>query len=415
MGKLIFLPEAPESLEVQRCLVNSRNLQFWGPVEDAKKKAMLRQKIRHVEILPKVESIRNSPIKNILSIEKSEFALNVKQKDSISLLDWYLIIDKLLEMGVEYFLFKGFSLEMNQLTHSLMRRLLNLNGSHDLGWYTDGIFLQNKKNGNGVCVFSKLVNECGILEFTTHIPVNYYSNESVLQDETTEQKILATNNFVQSSIKANQLRSFYGMKFAKMLIEHNAKRVVITTTISNQNINQVFLVYNFVCELQNYATQIGSNTVILWTCCPYVWRPFLARGDDVLKYPKEFRLEANNIVDLRSIFSEILNNTYHRILLQQSRVAGNSSAFLRGFSEFSTHQCIPYEKGPDVLCVKPNGTVNIDPIFSTVDSLRIARNPHEYRDREVYYNPFHIWDTENSNERFPNLIQSTRSNELKWK
>ncbi|GEM_PF-3810087 len=377
----------------------------WEAVTEAQEMGLLRPVVRHAEVSPTFgcpEDCGGCPDRISLHLDDSP---EVRISDD----RWFGIVDRLKEFGVEYFMLIGGTIDGLKITPALMKHIRGMNNGADFGWFTDGIMLQNPKTGAPTPLATRLFQDSRMLEGTTHVSADYLVPEGVAQD----------GPILDSSIRWENRRggsrwykSAFGERLARRLIDANARRVVLNTAISAANIDQVIPVYEYAADLADYARDEGKDTVVLWTASPWVWRPHLARGDNPGNYDANTYLRDNHRASLAEVSRFITDDTLRRINGGESRVAGNSRGFIEGLPYFAINQDVPYTHGSGEFAVQPNGTVRIDPIFTSALALPFAKNPYGYRDRDTDYNPFNEYS---QGPGWPNLIQTTRKEGVLWR
>lgn len=394
-------PERAAIAEIQA----SRAYQGWEAVEEARDLGLLRPSIDHAELSPTYscpEDCGGCP-------DRISLHLDDPKETQIGENEWRVIIDQLQEMGVNYFLLIGGTIDRHPITPKLMTYILDKEQPVDVGWFTDGIMLQNPHTGKPTKLAERLLREGRLNELTTHVSADFLVPRGVEVDG----PILDPTHRWENEFGGSRwYKSAYGERLARSLVRSGAKRVILNTAISAHNLNQVLPVYNYVATLQDYARDIGSPTVVLHTVSPWIWRPHLARGDDPRNYDEATLLQEDHKSPLTEIVSHIVGDTYRRLDEGLPRVAGNSSGFLLGLPTFSISQDIPYPHGSGGLAVQPDGTVRMDPVFVSAQMLQHAFSPYGYRDRDTQRNPFDEFNRDG--DSFPNLIQTTRC-EVSWK
>jgi hypothetical protein len=210
-------------------------------------------------------------------------------------------------LGAEYFLLIGGTIDSHTVTPKLMAYILKENAPVDVGWFTDGIMLQKWKTGEPTVLFEKLISKGNLLQLTTHVSADYLVEEGIRSDGPILSPFTRWEN---DSHGPRYYKSAFGERLARTLIKLNAKRVVINTTVSARNIDEVIPLYNFVSQLQEYARTIESPTLVLHTLSPLVWRPHLVRGDDVENFDSAALLSEKHASRLNKISKYILNDTY---------------------------------------------------------------------------------------------------------
>ena len=393
----------PERKEIKKIQAEKPLLSYhaFDAVDEARQLGMLRKKIRHAELSPTFrcpEDCGGCPDR--ISLHVGELA-----EKQIGKKEWFAIINKLIKLGVEYFLLIGGTIDSHPLTPEMMQYILDKEPPTDVGWFTDGIMLQDWQTGKFNFLFERLNGNDRLLQLTTHVSADYLVNEGV----NSEGPILNPSKRWENEYGGSRYyKSAFSERLVRNLIKKGAKRVVLNTAISAHNIDEVIKVYDFVGELQNYALQIDSPTVVLHTFSPWTWRPHLARGDNPRNYDQKALLSQKHIPKLQEISRYILADTQARIKKGKPRINGNSSGYIAGLPDFAVTQDVPYLHGSGELAVLPDGTVRIDPVFISVRELQVAKSPYGYRDRDIDFPPFARYDKKIKSSPFPNLIQSTR-------
>lgn len=377
----------------------------WGAVEEARNLGLLRTSIEHAELSPTFgcpEDCGGCPDRISLHLDDPE-------ETQIGEDQWYGIVDQLKEMGVTYFLLIGGTIDRHPVTPKLMTYILDKGELVDVGWFTDGIMLQNPHTGKPTKLAERLIHNGRMRELTTHVSADFL----VPQGTDLDGPILDPTHRWENEFGGSRwYKSAYGERLARSLVAAGARRVILNTAISTHNLDQAIAVYNYAVDLQEYAREIGSPTVVLHTVSPWIWRPHLARGDDPRNYDAATLLQEDHRPQLADIASHIVTDTRRRFSEGLPRVAGNSSGFLLGLPIFAITQDIPYPHGSGELAVQPDGTVRMDPVFVSTQMLQHASNPYGYRDRDTQHNPFNMFNDDDVS--FPNLIQTTRG-EVPWK
>lgn len=382
-----------------------RTYSGWEAVEEAEVEGLLRPSIRHAELSPTFqcpEDCGGCPDRKSLHLEDPPESRIVYDA-------WFGIADRLKRLGVEYFMLIGGTIDREKVTPALMRHISRMGDGADFGWFTDGIMLQHSKTGAPTPLATRLIDEGGMLEGTTHVSADYLVPEGVAQDGPILDSSIRWENEHGGS---RWFKSAFGERLARRLIDMNARRVVLNTAISAANLDEVLPVYDYTAELADYARKSGKDTIVLWTMSPWVWRPHLARGDDPRNYDAKTFLRGEHGSQLKEISNYIAQDTARRISEGRSRVAGNSRGFIEGLFEFAITQDVPYLHGSSELAVQPDGTVRIDPVFTSPWALSVAKSPYGYRDRDIDHNAF---DEYARGPLWPNLIQTTRKEDVSWK
>ncbi len=320
---------------------------------------------------------------------------------------WYGIVDRLAELGVKYFLLIGGTVDGHRMTPKLMSYLLSKDQPIDIGWFTDGMPLIHWRTGKPNKLFEKLVQQGRMLDLTTHISVDYLNSQALEQHELPNPKY----GYSGETDSSRKVKSVFGLILAKLLVERGARRVIINSAISALNIDQTMLIYDAAAKLQEYARSLNSPTVVLHTISPWVWRPYMVKGD-LTDLDLNTILKDKHRAQLQEIGQYFLADTQQRIQLSRSRVAANSSGFIIGLPTFAISQDMPYKLGVEVLAIEPNGTMRMDPVFISARMLEHAQNSYGYRDRAIP-NPFDQYNLERV-ITFPNLVQTTRGN-FQWR
>lgn len=398
----IAIPQERDAIaEIQ----SRRTYSGWEAVEEAQEAGLLRQVTRHAELSPTFqcpEDCGGCP-------DRKSLHLDDPPESRIVYDEWFRIADRLKGLGVEYFMLIGGTIDRERITPALMKHLLAMGDGVDFGWFTDGILLQHPKTGAPTPLATRLIQDGGMLKGTTHVSADYLVPEGVAKEGPILDSSIRWENEYGGS---RWFKSAFGERLVRKLIGVNAHRVVLNTAISAANLDQVIPVYNYAAELANYARDKGKDTVVLWTMSPWVWRPHLARGDDPRNYDARTFLRSEHNGVLEEISNYIVQDTARRISEGRSRVAGNSRGFIEGLPDFAIHQAVPYLHGSSEFAVQPDGIVRIDPVFTSASALSFAMNPYGYRDRDIDHNPF---DKYARGALWPNLIQTTRKEDVAWR
>lgn len=362
----------------------------------------MRPRIRQVELSPTLrcpEDCGGCP-------DRASLHLQAPREQQLPIEDWFAITERLVsEYGAEYFLFIGGTIDRHPHTPELIRHILGMPEPADVGWFTDGIMLLDARSGQLTPTWEKLHKQAKLLEITTHVSADYLVPQGIRG----EGPVLDPGSRWQSQSGGSRYyKSAFGLRLARLLVGKGAKRVIVNTTIQAHNLQEVLKIYQYVADLQELARGIGSRTVVLHSLSPWAWRPHLARGDHPGNYDASTALTAEHRPQLEAISKYILEDTLHRDTQGIPRVTAQSSGYLRGLPEFSITQDVRYESGSGQLAVQPDGTVRVEPLFTSARMLEFARNPYGYRDRDIDCNPFDCYADELENHNFPNLVQSTR-------
>jgi hypothetical protein len=392
----------PEERGAIAAIQAERQYRDWDAINEAADLGLLRARTRHALLSPTFRcSIDCGGCPDRVSLHLTD-----PPEGQISLEEWRSRVDRLIGLGVEYFLLLGGTIDNHPATPFLMREVLSRPAPVDVGWYTDGIMLQQWKTGELTRLYHHLITEGGMLSLTTHISADYLVPEGTRDGGQLLDPSISWDTQYGDS---RYYKSAFGERLARRLVEAHAKRIVLNTAVAAQNLDHVVPIYNYVAELQEYAQRIGSPTAILHTFSPWVWRPHLARGDNPGNFDRKSQLSEAHRNGLDELTRWMLADTNRRIRSGRPRVTGNSSGFIEGFPEFAIHQDIPYDHGSGEFAVEPNGTVRMDPIFVSARMLSVARCPYGYRDRDTDHSPFAQFDRRPPEDRFQNLIQSTRA------
>lgn len=403
----ISLPPEREAIAV---LQAQKGYHGWQAVEEARSLGLLRPTIRHVELSPTFrcpEDCQGCP-------DRISLHLNDPPEKQIPLKQWFQTVNRLIEFGVEYFLLIGGTIDRHPVTSRLASFILDKEAPADIGWFTDGIMLQDFRTGQLTPLFYRLIEEGRILQATTHVSADYLVNQGIALNGPL---LSPKDRWDNQPGGSRRYKSAFGLRLARQLVEKEAKRIVLNTAVMPGNLNEVIPVYEYVKELQDYARQIGSPTVVLHTLSPWTWRPHLARGDNPGNFSVLDQLGLSHTMTLKNISRHILVDTWDRQNQGLPRVTANSSGYLVGLADFAISQDVPHLELSGELAVQPDGAVRMDPIFISAQMLGHAKNPYGYRDRDVDCPPF---DSYNQNTgipdelKFPNLIQSTRG-KLDWR
>lgn len=399
------IPIPPER-EAIAGIQKSQTYEGWQAVEEANELGLLRPKIRHAELSPTFrcpEDCGGCP-------DRASLHVGDPPEKQIGEKEWFAIVDKMVELGVEYFMLIGGTIDGHPTTYKLMRYILSKKPPVDVGWFTDGIMLQNWKTGEPNILYEKIVQEGKMLEMTTHVSADYLGKDGTnLEGPILSPEIRWENEYGGSRF----YKSAFGERLARNLIKQGARRVVINSAISAHNLDQIIPIYNYVVELHDYARKINSPTVVLYTFSPWQWRVHLARGDNPKNYSQASLLSEKHEQKLKEISEYLLENTWERIKEGKPRVAANSSGYIAGLPHHGVYQDTQCNPRSGELAAEPGGRIRIDPILVSARMLEHAVSSYGYRDRDIDKPPFSIYDEKLSGPAFSNLIQSTRG-EVRW-
>ncbi len=385
----------------------ARTYQDWEAVDQAKQLGLLRPKIRHAELSPTFrcpEDCGGCP-------DRASLHVGDPPEKQIGEKEWLAIADRMIKLGVEYFMLIGGTIDGNPATRKLMTHILSKKPPVDVAWFTDGIMLQNWKTGEHNILFELLRKEGNMLGLTTHVSADYFVREGTnLEGAILDPKIRWENEFGGS----RYYKSAFGERLARTLIRFKAKRAVLNTAISAHNLDQVIPIYNYVAKLQDYARKIDSPTVVLYTFSPWQWRVHLARGDNPKNYNRASLLSQKHVPKLKKISEFLLQDTWKRIKEGRPRVAANSSGYIAGLVHHGIFQDTPCDPESGEITAEPSGRIRMDPIFVSARVLKHAFSSYGYRDRDIDKPPFSIYDKKLLGPAFPNLIQSTRG-KAEWR
>jgi hypothetical protein len=317
----------------------------------------------------------------------------------------------MVDLGVEYFMLIGGTIDGHTATSKLMSYILNKATPVDAGWFTDGIMLLDWKTGKPNILFERLKNEGRFLELTTHVSADYLVKEGIKDGGEILSPTIRWENEYGGS---RYYKSAFSERLARVLIDQGAKRVILNTAISAHNLDQVIPVYQYVADLQQYAQEINSPTVVLYTFSPWQWRAHLARGDNPQNYDPTSLLSEEHRHQLEKISKYLLEDTWKRLRQGKPRVAANSSGYIAGLPQLGIYQDVPYASSSGELAAEPGGRIRIDPIFVSAKMLECPRSSYGYRDRDIDKPPFTEYDKGLSGPSFVNLIQTTRG-DVSWR
>lgn len=302
----------------------------------------------------------------------------------------------------------------------LINFALSLDQAVRVSWFSDGI-MQTDNDGDPAALFKRNVESGWIQKVASHVSMDYpYAGDigSVFQDDNLPQTLPTKKGrgtqFANDPEQSRKFKSQYGLAFAVNLIREGVRRVVINTTVSTRNVDQVQAIYHQVSELQAFAEQIDSPTEVCWTFSPWIWRPHQARGDDPSQSPATLGLQLADMPAVNDVFSTILSDTHQRIAEGRPRVLANSAGFTQlltdpSYRELVVNQDVPVGNRPVALQVNPDALVGLDPMFQGPEifgpgapQLRtlfgyLDRDPR--RERNIfskYSNPDQEW--------FPNIV-----------
>lgn len=325
---------------------------------------------------------------------------------------WKKRVDFAVTQGGQYLLLIGGTIDRMKVARQTMRYILR-DTPADAGWFLDGIIVTDWKSGEPNMMLDVWIQEAGILDATTHVSADYLNLPN--KDGSLPSPQVRWEN-------SRWYKSAYGLNLARVLIEKNAKRVIVNTAVSAHNINEVLPIYEHVKQLQQTAREMGRQTVVLWTVSPWQHYIHLLYGDDPSNYDKQTVLAANHQSALKKISEHILTDTFGRVQSGMERVAANSTGYLRALPHEGLYQTKSFNgRMPGVGAFAPDGTFMPDPMAQSALQLKrsnLFKTSYGYTDR-VPVGEGNIWTLQKGvkdGTEFPNLVQSTKPHSLyQWK
>jgi len=321
-------------------------------------------------------------------------------------------VDYLIGLGVEHLMYIGGTVDsLSDLDEMMLHA--KKQESVRVSWFSDGI-PQTNTDGTPSRLMQKKLDAGWLTEVYTHVSFDYpfAGKEDLYTDfPSLPSKIGRVNDFAVDAEKSREFKSQYGVAFAKNLIDNNARRVVLNTTVSPSNLPHLPNIYLQALDLEKYAKRQNSKTEVMWTFSPWVWRPHQARGDGTKQSPASSGLQLEHMEKVNDIFGHILDNEYLRLLEGKDRLLANSSAYTNlmvdpKHAQRTVDQDTPYKGGiPEMYDISPTGEIWCDPMFPGPE-LAAVSHTFGYRDREPRYdkNPFTMFQDER--EWFPNIIST---------
>lgn len=319
---------------------------------------------------------------------------------------WKQRVDFAVQQGAMYILLIGGTIDRMSVARKMMRYILD-DTPADAGWFTDGIMLTDWKTRISNVLLGKWIDEAGILKATTHVSADYLN----LSD--------ATSQLPDPRVRWDNSRWFksaFGLNLLNELVARNARRVVVNTTISSQNIDEIIPLYEYVARISDRARGPNTNTVVQWTFAPWQSYIHLLYGDDPQNYDPHTNLNDTHREKLADIAEHIIADSRRRLAIGKSRVAANSSGYIAELPEKGLLQSQTFGgRMPGVGAFAPDGTFMPDPMARCANELKYVKLFHSsygYTDR-VPAGEGNVWTTlqsVNDGYGFTNLIQSTKSN-----
>lgn len=282
-------------------------------------------------------------------------------------------IQLLHELGVRHFMFIGGTIDSIQTLPDLVEYTQSRDPSINVSWFTDMIPQTDDKDGQPSALLKKNIEHGWIKKVATHVSVDYASTASpILRDtDVVPPKQARVEIYKNDPEYSRKFKSRYGLVGATNLIKGGVKRVVVNTTISHNNADQILPIYEQVSALDEFAREISSPTEVLWTFSPFIWRPHQARGDDPSESPSESWIQAGDLTIINHALQTILDDTYSRNTAGGRRILANSSGYTSLHASTDSYlqhivleQDLPFQEGrPEMLQVRPDGTVWLDPMF----------------------------------------------------
>ena len=316
------------------------------------------------------------------------------------------------DLGVKHFMFIGGTIDGLPELSDLIGFTQALSDDVRVSWFTDMIAEIDQKTGNQSFLLRKHLEDGWIQKVATHVSMDYNYQGNLVNGETNlPPKAGRIKKFEIDTEFSRRFKSQYGAVGAKRLIDANVRRVVINTTVSPRNIDEVLKIYKQVEGLQQYARNIGSQTEVFWTFSPWIWRPHQARGDSPHESPVSLGLSMENMSAVNEAFKQILEDTYRCEKEGKPRILANSSGYTNfmvdpAYRELVVNQEVPYGGGkPEVYNIDPTGKTTCDPMFNGPE-LTEVHSIFGYRDRvpEESKNPFRKFHDSNMGPWFSNIV-----------
>jgi len=322
-------------------------------------------------------------------------------------------ITHLADLGVHHVMFIGGTIDHLHSLPALVDHTLNLGKDMRVSWFTDMI-PQIDERGELTKLFQRNLEHGWIKKVATHVSMDYpYEGDPTASEIRLPPKKGRMEKHESDPEYSRLFKSQYGAIGARRLIENGVRRVVINTTISSRNVDQIMAIYRQVGQLQEYAQSIGSATEVMWTFSPWIWRPHQARGDGADQSPFANGIQDYQMDEVNLVFGSILDDTYRRIHAGEQRILANSSGYTALMAsgdsknrKIVVEQDVPYKQGnAEMLAVQPDGSIRLDPMFVGPELIVPFGSTFGYRDRDPRQNhnlfsqfsdPSRYW--------FPNLV-----------
>ncbi len=313
-------------------------------------------------------------------------------------------MELLSQLGVTHFMLIGGTIDTLtvrergvtvDVTALLCRHGLDLGA--EVSWFTDGI-PQLEENGRPSHLLTRNFADGWIKQVATHLSLDYaFPQDLFAENLHLTPKVKGAKEYKETPETSRRFKSEYGAVTARRLIENGVRRIVLNTTISWLNADQILPIYQQVAELQAYAERISSPTEVLWTFSPWTWRPHQARGDAPQAIPASGGIQYADMPIMNRGLQVILLDTYQRVQQGKPRLLANSSGYTLlhalpnpEYQSIVVQQDVPYHNGrSEMYNIRPDGTVTLDPMFYGPE-LKYVRSTFGYRDREPRkdMNPF---------------------------
>ncbi len=129
--------------------------------------------------------------------------------------------------------------------------------------------------------------------------------------------------------------------FSRMreFVEADSGRLVVNSTVSRANLEDLYYIYERVSNLQDLALRRRNSSEVLFTFSPQIWDEDRARAEGRLKgrlAAKDPALRHEDFEELNGGIGQILDDTYQRVGAADKkapRVLGNSSGYAHLYSE----------------------------------------------------------------------------------
>ncbi len=319
------------------------------------------------------------------------------------------------DFGIKHIMHIGGTLDYLPELPDLMEYTIGLGSDAVVAFFTDGIPQLNRPTGQPSKLLKENIRHGWLTHPQTRIhvsmdrPYGFESSElrNLMADDT------PVPNGESESMDSRTLKSQSSAVFAKRLIELGAARVTVNTVIFPNNLHTVLDVYQQVCQLQDYASKIGSKTRMNWTWSDLIWRAYQARGDDPSEYPRSRSIGIEHMPTYNEIIRTIWNDTTDRIARGEPRIAANSAGFFAlhavddsMYHDLVVNQGILYPDGkPLVVDVSPAGNWGWDPMFPQLLQIKRMTTLYGYSDRPFRkdHNPYVHYVPEGTNW-FPNIV-----------